>query len=49
MYHWIDNSTGEIRKNIWNVIIGDIQDAIWMFRRGYPQIRRKWRYSKKGW
>ena len=49
MYHWVDDNTGELRKNIWHVIIGDIQDAIWMFRHKYPQIRRKWRYDKKGW
>lgn len=48
-YHWMDNETGELRENLWKVIAGDIQDAIWCIKTRRKLFRRKWKYSKKGW
>ena len=47
-YHWINDYTGEIRKTIWSVIFGDLQDRIWCVKNGHRMWKRKWRYSRKG-
>lgn len=49
MFHWFDRETGELRRNLWHLIIGDIQDAIWCLKNGYTLIKRRWKYSKEGW
>lgn len=47
-YHWINDLTGEIRTNVWCVIIGDLQDCIWCIKNHHKMWHRKWRYSRKG-
>lgn len=54
-YHWIDENTGELRRNLWDVIYNTVWEFFWCIKRSItkkkhcPFIHRKWRYSRKGW
>lgn len=54
-FHWIDENTGEVRRNLWDVIYNTVWEFFWCIKRRIvkkkpcPLIRRKWRYSHKGW
>ena len=50
MYRWMNDETGELRINIWDIA----QFYIWYFfycmRYKYkPSYPGKWKYNKKGW
>ena len=49
MYKWIDNESGEIRRTIFHVIFGDLQDILWCLRTKRKYWKHNWRYNKKGW
>lgn len=48
-FHWMNKSTGEIRRNLWEVIYGDVRDFFWCIKKRCPLIPHKWHYSRKGW
>ena len=42
-YHWINNKTGEVVTNIWQVIKTTIHDGL-----HYKGVEFEWKYSKEG-
>ena len=48
-YRWIDENTGELRRNLFDIIISGLQDRIWCLKNGHKMWRRKWHYNREGW
>ena len=48
-YKWIDDATGELATNIFDVLRKTFEESFWCLRNHKPQIRRKWKYNKEGW